>query len=110
MEEALLPWHPRKNSDESIKLYFNIESEQHGILYRIRLKRNQHLFSRNVAKNLHHLRQDMNCLFSGSIVGDDQSSVGMNLCNGMVNIYIYPRDSDLQSYQHRTIKYVLFLQ
>jgi len=27
----------------------------------------------------------MNCLFSGTIVGEEQSTVGMNLCTGMVS-------------------------
>ena len=90
MEKALLPWRPKhQNAGEvsSQKLYFNIESEQHGVLYRIKLRRNQNLFSRKVSKGLH--QQDLNCLFSGVIVGDSQSTVGMNLCTGMVGLLLY---------------------
>ena len=87
MEKALLPWRPKHQNVGDVssqKLYFNIESEQHGVLYRIKLRRNQNLFSRKVSKGLH--QQDLNCLFSGVIVGDSQSTVGMNLCTGMVGL------------------------
>lgn len=90
MERALLPWHPKQQeSEESQKLYFNIESEQHGVLYRIKLKRNQNLFSKKVSQSLHYRQQDLYCLFSGVIVGDSTSTVGMNLCTGMVGTLQY---------------------
>lgn len=81
-KRPLLPWHPSLDSEESSKkLYFNIESD-HGVLYRIKLRRNKHLFSKTVSSTL--IGQEAGCLFSGTVVGDRTSTVGINLCNGMV--------------------------
>lgn len=82
IETPVLPWQPRKTSANK-KFYFNIESAERGLIYRVKLKKNQNLFSRKVSQNLQN--QDMNCLFSGTIVGEEQSTVGMNLCTGMVS-------------------------
>lgn len=83
-KHPLLPWHPKLDSEDTHKkLYFNIESD-HGVVYRIKLRRNKHLFSKTVSSNL--IGQDAGCLFSGTVVGTEQSTVGVNLCNGMVRI------------------------
>lgn len=85
VSKPLLPWDPKSERDEKKsrkKLFFNIESEL-GVLYRVMLKRNKDLFSK---LDQQMVGQDAGCLFSGHIVGDGKSSVGMNLCNGMVRL------------------------
>lgn len=81
MKRPLLPWNPQNNLDRS-KFYFNVESDEFGFLYRLKLRKNTHLFSKTVLHG--HISQEMDCLLSGQIVGDDKSSVGINLCSGKV--------------------------
>ena len=86
LRKPLLPWKPKQAEEsKNRKMYFKMESE-HGLLYTIKLRRNQNLFSKAVAKRLPS--HDLNCLFSGKIVGDDKSSVGMNLCTGVVSLQL----------------------
>lgn len=102
MKRPLLPWNPQNNVDRS-KFYFNVESS-HGFLYRLKLRKNTHLFSKTVLHS--HIGQEMDCLLSGQIIGDEKSSVGINLCSGKV---MYSRKTVCLRWHQYKYEYIMTL-